>query len=241
MKSFFFLSFILFLNASTSFACHRSHSQYLCPGDTVFSENGFSGTVLGINPAALEAAVRWWRTPEGAKGDVTMTHKYSGLAIADGCIDAYCVGDVVVSANGFTGAIAGVNPYAGTAAVHWDKTPEGVWGDLINTIPITGLSLGYGCLNNFCVGDTVISSNGFVGIIVGINKYTEKAGVQWYRRPEGTKYSLTSTVRIDSLSNSALCAEYSQAQRALSIDALFKVKLGTRQLISGFDFSFYLP
>jgi hypothetical protein len=76
-----------------------------------------------------------------------------------------CPGDRVVSEINIEGTVVGVNIHRGEVAF---KTSTGS----TYTEPKETLSLGMGCLELYCVGDTVVSEINIVGKIIGVNPYT---------------------------------------------------------------------
>lgn len=83
-----------------------------------------------------------------------------------------CPGDTVVSADSVIGTVVGVNAYQGTVAFRSKAT-----GNMFTRSKST-LALGLGCLEMFCVGDSVVSDDSVQGIILAVNPYDSTVAFQ---------------------------------------------------------------
>lgn len=127
------------------------------------------------------------------------------------CISTYqkliCPGDQVVSGNGYVGTVKGINLSTREAEANWTTTPDGYQHDATSTHGLESLALGRGCLNNYCVNDKVVSGNGFVGKIIGVNPYTSSVAVHWSIDPNGYATDKRSTLKLETVSIGHGCVD----------------------------------
>lgn len=234
------LVIIIFLLASgvvysgTASACpNRHHDNLICPGDPVVSSNGWVGNVLAINPRNHTAGIRWTINSDGYSVNSRGTYNIDELAIGIGCVAGYCVEDKVVSVNGWEGTIIGVNPYNKKAGVRWHRNSDGYPVNSSGTHDIDDLAIGLGCVAGYCVGDEVVSENGWEGTIIGVNPYNEKAGVRWYRNSDGYSVNSSGTHNIRNLANAKFCEEYGEDYRAVDSNQYIIDRLKVMIVIRG--------
>lgn len=204
-----------FQTAEADASCrNRTDVQaYLCPGDTVFHEEGHEGKVEGVNIFASTATVLWTASPERAYMHSRSTHSVSSLAVADGCVEGHCVGDTVFHRDGYEGIVKAVNPHTGKAAVFWTASPERAYMMQVGSYSVYGLAHTRGCLMGHCVGDTVMHSQGHRGIVKAVNRHLEEVVVFWSSGPSGQYMMGTGSYDPRTLSSAEYCVDYSNSQR----------------------------
>ncbi|MBK8203570.1 MAG: hypothetical protein IPK68_15005 [Bdellovibrionales bacterium] len=74
-----------------------------------------------------------------------------------------CPGDTVVSNDNIVGTVLGVNPFHGNIAFRSNSSGT------TYTRSKMSLALGLGCLEMYCVGDQIVSSENIVGTILAVN------------------------------------------------------------------------
>jgi preprotein translocase subunit YajC len=84
----------------------------VCVGDRVVDSSGYAGHVVGVNPYNDTLAINYG-------GSTSELHEVNDVALGQGCILGYCVGDKVVDSSGYSGEIIAVNFATGTAAVNY--------------------------------------------------------------------------------------------------------------------------
>ena len=80
-----------------------------------------------------------------------------------------CPGDTIVSSDNIVGTVMGVNPFQGNVAFRST-------GGYTYTRDKQTLALGIGCLDMYCVGDRIVSSDSIVGTILAVNPYNRTVG-----------------------------------------------------------------
>lgn len=204
-----------FHSADAGASCrNRTDVQaYLCPGDTVFHQDGFEGTVKGVNVFTSEATVLWRASPTRAFMNTRSTHSVSSLAVADGCVEGHCVGDTVFHPEGFEGTVKAVNPHTGKIVVLWAASPTRAFMLTTDSYSYVLLASSNGCLMGHCVGDTVMHSQGHRGVVKAVNKYREEVVVLWTSGPTGGFMLSTGSYDPRSLSSAEYCVDYTNSQR----------------------------
>ena len=221
MKKVIF-SFAILIGMSSSFACEDLRTQYLCAKDTVVSTDGFVGEVIGVNPHTSSVAVKWHTTTSGFSTNSRTSAKIEDLSIGRGCLSYICVKDKVVSNQGFVGEVIGVNPHTSSVAVKWHTTTSGFSTNNRSTVDIRTLSIGRGCVHGICVKDTVVSANGFVGEVIGVNPFMINVAVKWHTTPSGFSTNTRSVADIHELFVEKFCEDYNTTDRRHTININFK-------------------
>lgn len=236
MKTLFTLLLLSFFiqDSDAARSCNRTKGLYLCKNDTVISQTGFVGEVIGVNPHTEKIAVRWHTNPQGYARDFRETSRIRDLAIGRGCLGYFCVGDRVVSESGFVGKVIGLNPYLSKAAVKWHTNPRGYARDFRELVNLKRLAIGRGCVYGLCEQDGVISPTGFVGRVIGVNPYTYQAAVKWHTSPRGYARDFREIIAIEELAIEDYCTKYSSEVRSPTISISFRGKVK----IDGFKFRF---
>jgi hypothetical protein len=85
-----------------------------------------------------------------------------------------CPDDTIVSDDNIVGFVVGVNPFQGTVAFRSKST-----GNIITRDKLS-LALGIGCLEMYCVGDTIVSNDNIVGTILAVNPFQNTIAFQSY-------------------------------------------------------------
>lgn len=201
------LTGLILVSSIQAIACpNRTADKLLCPGDTVYPYDFIrgSGSVIGVNPVQRKVSVR-----DDLNGSTVYNYQINQVAIGTGCFENYCVGDKVFG-NDFIrgdGRIVGVNPYTRSVVVR-----DNLNGSTLYNYKIDQIGVGFGCLDGFCVGDTVIADD-FVrgsGTVVGVNPFSRRLFVR-DNLNGSTLYQYTS----DRLTTSAYCAEYGNYSRSI--------------------------
>lgn len=170
-------------------ACPRSRSQLMCPGDTVVSPSGSVGKVVAINRHTGSVSYEVYSSIYSADK--------KSLALGEGCLGLYCVGDTVVSLSGSEGEIVAVNPYL-------DRIAYKVYGS-VYLADRKDLALALGCSMGVCVGDKVVTPSSSRGTVTAINRSTKQAAVKIY----GSTY----IHNITALSSTNYCETYGDRER----------------------------
>jgi len=223
----------------SAFACERSFDKFLCPNDYVSSDGGWSGRVQGINPLRRTAAVNWHRNQHETTISLTSIVAIPELYINRGCLENYCVGDLVGNASGWTGRIVAVNPYNDKLTIRWSQNQHATSVVLRSTSVKTDLTLGHGCVKSYCVGDTVTNLNGWTGTIVSVGRFKDNATVRWLRNQYGTRIGGLRTVDLETLANSEFCAQYGQAERSAPY-YFTRTQYRDVERLEGFENEFYI-
>lgn len=179
----------LCLSFNNSWAnCPRTAEQFICPGDAVISFDAWEGIVQAVNYRTQMATVDWRVTNRGDYINQRAEAPLRNLGLRQGCIYQFCVGDPVVSLEGWRGVITGVNPHAIRLGVHWRTDNSLNFISFRKMSSITMLSLGRGCVEGYCVGDLVANDEGWVGIVEAVNTFLNRVGVRWQQ--DETRYPI---------------------------------------------------
>jgi preprotein translocase subunit YajC len=173
--------------------------QYICAGDTVVSKKGLVGEVIGVNTHSYKTAVRWHTTANGYGTNKRTTEDTENLSIDKGCLTYFCIGNTVVSGNGFTGKVIGVNPNSLEIAVRWHTNSNGTGNVTRSVFKAVNLSISRGCLGHFCQDDTVVSEDGRVGKVIGVNPNSSKVAVSWHTTANGYGTNKRQTLNAETL------------------------------------------
>jgi hypothetical protein len=150
---------------STSLACHNDGYYSLCPGDRVVSPDNYTGRVIGINPSRDTVVV------DLDSFGSNYTYAIGDIYVTRGCVVNLCMGDRVVSPENYRGRVIGVNPYSRRVAVDLDSFGSHYSYDIDEVFS------GFGCVDEICVGDDVVSPDNYPGRVIGINPYSGKVSV----------------------------------------------------------------
>lgn len=83
-----------------------------------------------------------------------------------------CPGDPVVDQFGNSGTVAAINPFQKTVAVNYG-------GSSNNQYDMKTVALGLGCLEGYCVGDSVVDQFGNSGTVSAVNPYNGNVSVNY--------------------------------------------------------------
>lgn len=175
--------------------CQRTEQRFICPGDRVIDQNGDLGVVRGANPFQGTVAVNYG-------GSTSYSKNIPTLSITEGCVRGFCVGDSVIDANGDAGVIKGVNPFNVTVAINYGGSTS--YHRSLKTLSVT-----FGCLKGFCIGDSVIDSNGDSAIVTAINFIHQTAAINF---GGSTSYSKN----VETLSATNYCVDYEDRYREMT-------------------------
>lgn len=106
-----------------------------------------------------------------------------------------CPGDPVVDSGGTSGTVKAINPFKHTVSMY-----EPAYGRNYE-YSIEQVALGVGCLEGYCVGDSVVDSGGTSGKIVAVNPYNRQ--IAMYEPAYGRNYLYS----IDQVSLGLGCME----------------------------------
>ncbi len=193
MKLFYALA-LLVLSATTAEACEHTRQQFICPGDSVVDQYNRLGRVRGVNPFQQTASYQ-------LQAGSLATDDISTLALGMGCLEAFCVNDRIVDQYNRAGIVIAVNPYSNTVA--YRLTAGSIASDDIST-----LTVNYGCVMGYCVGDDIVDQYNRAGRIVAVSPYDSNVA---YQLQAGS----LATDSAETLSNSAFCADYGQQHRRM--------------------------
>ncbi len=185
------------LIGSMAYSCPRSVDQLVCPGDRVVTHDNIVGTVRAVNPFQGTIAIQ-----SSSSGNI-YTRPKTTLALGEGCLEMYCVGDRVVNNKNIIGTVIAVNPYRGTIA--FQSSSSGY----VYTEDLSGFALGLGCLKGVCIQDKVISADNIVGKILAVNSFD--GNVAFISLSSGNVY----TRPVETFSLTTYCEEYGTAQRSI--------------------------
>lgn len=76
-----------------------------------------------------------------------------------------CPGDTIVSNDNIVGTVRGVNPFQGNVAFRSNSSGSTYTRNKLS------LALGLGCLEMYCVGDRIVSSDNIIGTILAVNPF----------------------------------------------------------------------
>ncbi len=226
----------LLTSISSTLACRNSNDKLLCANDVVISKSGYVGKVIGVKPRSSKVAVKWSTTPKGYSTNNRSTVRVEEISVGRGCLSYFCVNDTVVSKSGYVGYIIGLNPHTSSAAIRWKTTPKGYSTNHRTTVKVKKLSIGRGCVYGICVEDTVISENGYIGRVIGVNPHNSQAAVRWGTTPKGYSTNHRTTISIDELYIEKFCRTYGEENRGLNIS----IRLRGAVEITGFDLRYTL-
>ena len=187
--------FAISASAASALACPHSIQQFICPGDSVVNAYGMAGTAVAVNPFQKTVAMR---TSLGT----IQQEKLVDIAIGEGCLEAFCIGDVVSNHYGMTGAIAAVNPYSGKVVL---RTSLGT----LQLEKLSDMLVAYGCNSGYCVGDRIVNKYGMEGVIYALSPYDNKAAMQ-------TSLGTIQLENIEDLSSTNFCEAYGEQERGYS-------------------------
>jgi hypothetical protein len=111
----------------SSLAVNVGCLRKVCVGDKVYDlQDGWSGTVKGVNPYNNKAAVLWTSDERGNSRFQMAAKSAPSLAINRGCIRGFCVGDEVIDLNdSWSGVVKAVNRRSREAVVLWTRDDRG--------------------------------------------------------------------------------------------------------------------
>ena len=157
--------------ASNAWACNRTENDFFCEDDIVTITSGWTGIVSMANLWDRKVRVRWWENERGNHVSPKRNgiYKSDRLALHLGCVSEYCVDDIVIGPDGWSGTVIGVNPHRDQVAVSWGTRGNGSRVSRKGTWEIRNLALQLGCISGHCVGDTVEYNHLRTGTIVGVN------------------------------------------------------------------------
>jgi serine protease inhibitor ecotin len=181
------LSLVLMLSSTAAMACPHSQKQFICPGDSVVDSDNSAGIVTAINPFQHTAAYRIDRVG-------TYSAQIETLALAQGCLEAVCVGDTIYDSDNSAGTVVAINPFDNRVAYRIDRV--GTYSADVSTLKVT-----YGCSLGYCVGDQIVDSDNSNGTIVALSPYDDNAA---YRIDRVGTYA----AQIETLSSTQYCAQY---------------------------------
>ena len=84
-----------------------------------------------------------------------------------------CHGDKVVDQFGIRGNVEAINQAEESVVIKYPSEGTGIY----QTNSIKTVAVAFGCLANYCVGDTVVTSQGQVGKIEAINSYNRTLAI----------------------------------------------------------------
>jgi hypothetical protein len=184
---------LLLLASTSAFACPHSVQQFICPGDRVVDHDAFQGRVIAVNRFEHMASVM---LDSGA----VENEEIQTLAVAAGCLEAFCMGDKVVDGDAFEGRVIAVNPNTRELAIMLDS-------GVVELEKTDLMTVSYGCTLGYCVGDTVIDADTFQGSVIALSPYKYTAAVM-------LDSGVIVNERVKSLSSTRTCDEYNNSQRS---------------------------
>lgn len=213
MKFFFAIIISLGLSSSLWANCQRSESNFFCAGDWVYTLNGYRGQIEKISPGSTQAHVHWTSTPDGEEINRNVAVSLERLSLGSGCVDGYCVRDLVVGAEGYVGHVVGISPDYNAVTVAWTRDPHGERVFMRRSHLVSLLALSFGCTYGHCVGDTVENSLGRQGEVIAVFRSRGRVAVKWERDQFGRTMYLTEAEGEYHLFSKTLNNQYSEQDR----------------------------
>lgn len=157
-----FMKFLILISClligSSAFACPGTDQFTLCPNDSVIDPNGHRGSIKAVLQNRTVAVAY----PGYSKNYFWSPEK---LAVTRGCSPSsvrHCVGATVIDTNGHEGRISGVFRNGKVNVDYSGYSKSYIW-------EVQDLAITEGCTrDNYCVGDTVINTNGWEGKVSGV-------------------------------------------------------------------------